>query len=121
MERVTAKYEPDFAAGGFKHPGEPGYHSPNVEVDEKIAIAKTIANLGILYHKMTQAEKDIGIECMLGMKRRNKMDEKKEQAKHLAEEHWEWIKKLLDTQLLITERLFKDGFKHGWKHAKTTP
>ena len=38
--------------------------------------------------------------------------------KVLAEEHWEWIKKLLDTQLLVTERLFKDGFKHGWKHAK---
>ncbi len=40
------------------------------------------------------------------------------QPKVLAEEHWEWIKKLLDTQLLVTERLFKDGFKHGWKHAK---
>ena len=41
-----------------------------------------------------------------------------DQAKLLAEEHWEWIKKLLDTQFLVTERLFKDGFKHGWKHAK---
>ncbi len=36
----------------------------------------------------------------------------------LAQEHWEWIKKLLDTDRLVTERLFKDGFKHGWKHAK---
>ncbi len=42
----------------------------------------------------------------------------RDQPKLLAEEHWEWIKKLLDTQLLVTERLFKDGFKHGWKHAK---
>ena len=62
------------------------------------------------YIKTTQAEKDAGIQCMPGMK--------KEQVELLAEEHWEWIKKLLDTHLLTTERLFKDGFKHGWKHAK---
>ena len=43
---------------------------------------------------------------------------KKEQVEPLAEEHWEWIKKLLDTHLLVTERLFKDGFEHGWKHAR---
>ncbi len=40
------------------------------------------------------------------------------EANHLADEHWEWIKKLLDTQLLVTERLFKNGIKHGWTHAK---
>ncbi len=59
------------------------------------------------YAKATPTEKDAGVQCMSGMKE-----------DHLAEEHWEWIKKLLDTQLLVTERLFKDGFKHGWKHAK---
>lgn len=36
----------------------------------------------------------------------------------LADEHWNWINSLLNTDRLLTERLFKDGFKHGWKHAK---
>jgi len=36
----------------------------------------------------------------------------------LAEEHWEWINKLLEVDRLMTERLFKDGFIHGWKHAE---
>ena len=42
----------------------------------------------------------------------------KEKIEKLADEHWEWINNLLNTERLTTERLFKDGFLHGWKHAK---
>ena len=42
----------------------------------------------------------------------------KEKIEKLADEHWEWINNLLNTERLMTERLFKDGFLHGWKHAK---
>ncbi len=90
-------------------------------------LEKKIAELGITYNKMTDAEKALGIEQPgFSVKPKTKLNKNNEarlaaaghQRDLLAEEHWEWIKKLLDTQLLVTERLFKDGFKHGWKHAK---
>ncbi len=47
------------------------------------------------------------------------MDEKESQkVEKLAEEHWQWIERLLVKQMTVTERLFKDAFRHGWKHAK---
>ncbi len=44
--------------------------------------------------------------------------QEEEQVKQLASEHWKWISKLLEVDRIMTERLFKDGFLHGWKHAK---
>ena len=34
-----------------------------------------------------------------------------EEEKKLAEEHWEWLEKLL-------HQVYVDAFIHGWKHAK---
>ena len=36
----------------------------------------------------------------------------------LAHKHWMWIGKLLNQERSMTQTLFEDGFKHGWKHAK---
>lgn len=44
--------------------------------------------------------------------------QEKEKIEKLADDHWIWINKLLELERMMTERLFKDGFKHGWKHAK---
>ena len=47
------------------------------------------------------------------------------QVETLADEHWIWIKGLLETVpdsnvcLSTMEYLYKTAFIHGWKHAKT--
>lgn len=40
-----------------------------------------------------------------------------EQARKLAEEHWNWLEPILMLQLQLTRRLFIDAFIHGAKHA----
>jgi hypothetical protein len=34
-----------------------------------------------------------------------------DRSKQLADEHWEWLSKLL-------EKVYKDAFVHGYKHAE---
>jgi hypothetical protein len=38
----------------------------------------------------------------------------------LAEEHWKFVKKLLEQEMKIKELLYKEGFKHGMKHGLET-
>ena len=50
------------------------------------------------------------------------MTKKVKTSKQLATEHWDWIRGLLDIQyesgLKLQEKLFKDGFIHGYKHGQ---
>jgi hypothetical protein len=52
----------------------------------------------------------------------SKKPKKEERGKELAEEHWTWIKSLLNIkeqhQQTLNKKLFIDGFIHGYKHAR---
>lgn len=42
---------------------------------------------------------------------------KEEEARKLAEEHWEWLESLLVVQREMEKKLFIDAFIHGTKHG----
>lgn len=41
-----------------------------------------------------------------------------EEAKKLAETHWDWLESVLMVQRLMERRLFIDAFVHGIKHGQ---
>ena len=41
-----------------------------------------------------------------------------QQARKLAEEHWEWLQSVLQVQREMEKRLFIDAFVHGVKHGR---
>ena len=41
-----------------------------------------------------------------------------DEAKQLAEAHWEWLEKILLQQLEVQHRLFVDAMVHGIKHER---
>ena len=39
-----------------------------------------------------------------------------DEARELAENHWDWLESVLLQQMQVTKKLFIDGFIHGFGH-----